>query len=63
MFISESSVSDSSGNHSVVGYDNGTSEDKKYDSNKAPRFNGDPKELKLILHRTTTKSGNNSLVI
>ena len=29
----------------VVAFDYGTSEDKKSDSNKAPRFNGDPEEF------------------
>jgi len=45
MSAGESSVSGSGGNHSVVGYDYGTSEDKKSDSNKAPRINGDPEEF------------------
>jgi len=45
MSVSESSGSGVGGNHSVVGYDYGTSEDKKSYSNKAPRFNGDPEEF------------------
>jgi len=36
---SESSVSSSSGNHNVVPYDYS---DKKADSGKVPKFNGDP---------------------
>jgi len=40
-----SSGSGAGDNHSVVGYDYGTYEDKKSDSNKAPRFNGDPEEF------------------
>jgi len=31
--------------HNVVSYSYGTSDDKKTDSNKAPRFNGDPEEF------------------
>jgi len=42
---SESYVSGSGGNHSAIGYDYGTSEDKKSDSNNVPRFNGDPEEF------------------
>jgi len=38
----ESFVSGSSGNHSVVPYDYSN---KKSDSGKVPKFNGDPKEL------------------
>jgi len=33
------------GSHNVVAYDYGTSDDKKSDSNKAPRFNGDLEEI------------------
>jgi len=33
------------GNKNVVSYDYGTTEDKKSDSSKAPRFNGDPEEF------------------
>jgi len=43
MYAGESSIS--GGYHSVVGYDYAASEDKKSDSNKAPRFNGDPEEF------------------
>jgi len=32
----------SSVSNNVVAYDYGTSDDKKSDSNKAPRFKGDP---------------------
>ena len=45
MSAGESSGSGAGDNHSVVGYDYGTYEDKKSDSNKAPRFNGDPEEI------------------
>jgi len=45
MSPSESSVSGSGGNYNVVGHDYGTIEDKKSDSNKAPRFIGDPEEF------------------
>jgi len=45
MSAGESSVSSVGGIHSVVGYDYGTCEDKKSDSNKASRFNGDPEEF------------------
>jgi len=31
--------------HNVVSYDYGTSDDKKSDSSKAPRFNGDPEKF------------------
>jgi len=38
--------SSSSGqNNNVVHYDYGTSDDKKSDSSKAPRFNGNPEEF------------------
>jgi len=33
------------GSNNVVAYDYGTSDDKKSDSSKAPRFNGDPEEF------------------
>jgi hypothetical protein len=33
------------GNNNVVPYDYSTSEDKKSDSSKAPRFNGNPEEF------------------
>jgi len=45
MSAGESFGSGAGGIHSVVGYDYGTSEDMKSDSNKAPRFNRDPKEF------------------
>ena len=45
MSAGESSVFGSGGNHNATGHDYGTSEDKKSDSNKASRFNGDPEEF------------------
>jgi len=45
MSVGESSGFGPGGNHNAVGYDYGTSEHKKSDSNKAPRFNGDPEEF------------------
>jgi len=45
MASGEGSSSGAGGSHSVVSYVYGTSEDKKSDSNKAPRFNGDPGEF------------------
>ncbi|KEH19774.1 hypothetical protein MTR_8g468190 [Medicago truncatula] len=35
----------SSSENNVVAYDYGTSDDKKFDSSKAPRFNGAPEEF------------------
>ncbi len=40
--FSESSVSSSGGNHNDVPYDYS---DKKADSRKVPKFNGDPEEF------------------
>jgi len=42
MFVGESFVSGSCGRHNVVPYDYG---DKKADSRKVPKFNGDPEEF------------------
>jgi len=42
MSAGESSVSSSGGNHNVVPYDYS---DKKADSGKVPKFNGDPEEF------------------
>jgi len=38
--------------HNVVAYDYGTSDDKKSDSNKAPRFSGDPEEFSWLKTKT-----------
>jgi len=45
MASSEGSRSRAGVSNNVVAYDYGTSDDKKADSNKAPRFNGDPEEF------------------
>jgi hypothetical protein len=43
--MSGDNAGNTSGNNNVVSYDYGTTEGKKSDSSKAPRFNGDPEEF------------------